>query len=279
MSILILPILFAVLRDEFIRGITLDNVDSPERIVASLRTLRKRPMARIVFDPEAGPAFYQPKVRAIREVASVLGTPIDSAPPSGKLTVAEYTHRMTSFMDALDKDVDIWEIGNEVNGDWTCQSAVMGSKIDATYLEAKKRHKRTALTLFYSDAFRGTEREMVTWSREYLTERSRTGIDYVLVSFYPDSATGVHPDWNVIFRDLASTFPTAKIGFGELGLRKADFTLSENLADKRALIQRYYQMPSPLPGRYIGGMFWWTYRQDAIEGSAPLIDTFRQVFR
>jgi hypothetical protein len=212
-------------------------------------------------------------------VANVMGSPIDSAPPSGKMTVGQYRDRVAGFMDALGSNVDLWEIGNEVNGDWTCDSAEMGAKIQAALHETQARHRPAALTLFYSDFYKGKDREMVAWSRKYLSERVRKGLDYVLVSFYPDSATGPHPDWKTIFKDLADTFPNAKVGFGELGLRKADFSLSDDNAEKQKLIERYYRMASPLPGRYIGGYFWWTYRQDANTKSSPLWATFADVIR
>ncbi len=264
-------------------GVTVDNVSDVAGVVDALKGMKRRPTVRIVFDPGTSPAYYAGPLDAIHRVADVMGEPIDSAPPSGKMTVDEYRRRMSQFMDGLGSRVDVWEIGNEVNGDWTGDSALMGAKVGAAFGEASNRHVRSALTLFYSDFYLGGDRDLRAWSRKYLYEPVRRGVNYVLISFYPDSATGPHPDWKRIFGELAEIFPHAQLGFGELGLRKADFSLSTDSAAKQALIRRYYRMPSPLDGaladRYIGGYFWWTFRQDAVGRDSPLWKTFRDVVR
>jgi hypothetical protein len=186
---------------------------------------------------------------------------------------------MADFMDVLGNRVDIWEVGNEANGDWTDDSHRMGEKIAAALEEAKKRRRKAALCLFYSDYYLGTDREMATWAKDNLSPSVRKRLDYVLVSFYPASADGEHPDWKAQFAKLGQVFPKAKLGFGELGLRNADFTLSNDETQKAALIQRYYRMPSPLPGRYVGGYFWWTFRQDAATKESRLWKTFEEAIR
>lgn len=259
-------------------GVTVDSVLEPDAVVSALESLPSRPVTRIVFDPGTKPSDYAPALARIHKISRVLGSPIDSAPPSGRLTIAGYRERVSEFMDGVGKYVDVWEIGNEVNGDWTGESVTMGAKIQAGFEEAKARHRPTALTLFYSDYYRGSDREMATWAMQYLSATVRNGVDYVLVSFYTDSPRGEHPDWAKQFAALGRVFPKAKLGFGELGLRKADFTLSDDEAGKAQLIRRYYTMPSPLPGRYIGGYFWWTFRQDAIPKTKPLWKVFESIW-
>jgi len=260
-------------------GVTVDNVADTDQIVDSLRDLKSQPTARIVFDPGSTPDDYRKQVHAIRDVAFVMGSPIDSAPPSGQMTVEAYRKRLNSFMDGLSEDVDVWEIGNEVNGDWTCDSELMAEKIEAGVQVAKAHHRPAALTLFYSDFYKGQDREMVAWSNKYLPESVRRKLDYVFVSFYPDTATGPHPDWKPIFGNLAKAFRHAKLGFGELGLRNADFSLSQDEAKKNSLIERYYGMSSILPHRFVGGYFWWTYRQDALKRDSLIWKTFHDVIR
>ncbi|AIE87816.1 hypothetical protein [Fimbriimonas ginsengisoli] len=251
-------------------GVTLDEVSDTSAIVESLRGLKAKMTARVVFDPGATPREYASAVHEIGKVADVMGSPVDSAPPSGKMSVDAYRKRMADFMDGLGTDVNLWEIGNEVNGDWTGDSRQMGLKIEAALHEAKKRRHKAALCLFYSDYYLGTDREMAKWSEVNLSDDVKRHVDYVLVSFYPASATGEHPDWKAQFKRLGEVFPKAKLGFGELGLRKEDFTLSNDESGKEALIRRYYRMASPLPGRFVGGYFWWTFRQDAVAKNAPL---------
>lgn len=243
-------------------GMTVDDLSHVDPVVSGLSQFKVRPTARLVFDPSGSPDYYRQAVTRIHDVANVMGEPVDSAPPSGRLTVADYRRKMAAYMDGLGDSVDIWEIGNEVNGDWTGDSSMMAAKIQAGLEEARERKVRTAVTLFYSDFFKGTDREMVAWSKKYLSDSVREGVDYVLVSFYPDNATGEHPDWPTIFKDLSEAFPKAKLGFGELGLRKPDFTLSSDLTEKRKLMNRYYSMTPPIKKRWIGGYFWWTFVQD-----------------
>jgi hypothetical protein len=172
--------------------------------------------------------------------------------------------------------VNIWEIGNEVNGDWTCPSMEMGEKLYGTYCQAQSMHLQTALTLFYSPYFIGTDREMVTWSLTYLSATVRNGVDYVLVSYYPTTIAG-GPHWPAIFKRLGAVFPNAKLGFGELGLANPDGTLSNNQAGKSALIRKMYDAGSFYPGRYIGGYFWWTFAEDAVPQGTGLWRTFYNV--
>lgn len=244
-------------------GVTIDSVENARTLAESLRRLPARMTARVVFDPGTTPSDYEPALREIKSVANIMGSPVDSAPPSGRMSVQEYRQRYSSFMDALGDSVQLWEVGNEVNGDWTGDSEAMGRKIGAAYDEARKRRKATSLCLFYSDYYRGTDREMSVWAKKYLSDEVRRGVDFVLVSFYPDSPDGKHPDWSSEFKKLGEAFPQAKLGFGELGLRNQDFTLSNDQDKKAALIRRYYGMAAPIPERFVGGYFWWTFRQDA----------------
>jgi hypothetical protein len=211
-------------------------------------------------------------------VGTVLGEPIDSA-LTKKVSLQQYKDRMLWYMEELKGLVDVWEIGNEVNGDWGGESPAVAAKITAAWQEAKVRQLPTALTLFHSDHYKDTDRDMDAWSKKYLPASVRNGVDYVLVSFYPHKADGDHPQWGKIFAELAKTFPKAKLGFGELGLASADFTLNKDVVANERLIRRYYRMAPPIPERYIGGYFWWTFRQDAVPHSQKLWSTFAEVMR
>lgn len=259
-------------------GVTVDNLDEPAQIADSLRRLPVKPTTRIVFDESSGPAYYKEALAQIHPVGPILGEPIDSA-LTKKVSVDQYRDRMLWYMEELKGLVDIWEIGNEINGDWGGDSPTVAAKVTAAWQEAETRQVPSAITLFYSDHYLGTDREMNAWSKRYLPETVRKGVDYVLVSFYPHRARGVHPQWGFIFRELAKTFPNAKLGFGELGLANADFTLNKDVVANQELIRRYYRMPAPLPDRYIGGYFWWTFRQDAVPYRRKLWNTFAEVMK
>ena len=92
---------------------------------------------------------------------------------------------------------------------------------------------------------------MFTWAQANVPDRMKTGLDYVLVSFYEDDCNGIQPDWNQEFQKLGAMFPNSKIGFGETGTiytaRKAEY------------INRYYRDMAVTHPRFIGGYFWWYF--------------------
>jgi hypothetical protein len=92
-------------------------------------------------------------------------------------------------------------------------------------------------------------------------ERMRRGLTYVLVSYYEDDCNGLQPDWSSIFPRLAQLFPTSKIGFGEAGTKRPDH--------KAEYMQRYYGLRVAHPA-YVGGVFWWYFRQDCVPANRPL---------
>ena len=70
------------------------------------------------------------------------------------------------------------------------------------------------------------------------TEKIRLGLNYALISWYPDQCTGERPNWPWVYATLADIFPNAKVGFGELGTanpeRGSNFEINE--------VSTYYPM-------------------------------------
>jgi hypothetical protein len=83
----------------------------------------------------------------------------------------------------------------------------------------------------------------------------KNGLDYVLVSYYEDDCNNYQPNWQQVFDSLHVIFPNAKLGIGECGTTNAN--------RKAEYITRYYTMNITTPN-YIGGYFWWYYRQDCV---------------
>ena len=226
-------------------------------------------MARIVMDPGAVPADYNADVDAIRKVSDIMAQPVDSSEVKA-LSAAKYHARMVQFFDAMKSRVDVWEIGNEVNGDWLGSPVTVSAKITDAFDEAKKRKLKTALTLYYNSCCCANPTyEMVNWTRTWLPDRVKKGVDYVLISYYPDDCSG-QPNWKTTFSALRSMFPSAMLGFGEVYLK--------NSAKKDAFVRTYYGMSDPTTN-YIGGYFYWYFREDAVPKSKPLWKTFRDVVK
>jgi hypothetical protein len=255
-------------------GITLDAVDHLPDILTSLRSLARMPTTRIVFDEFVAPSYYATAVSAIHDVSYVMGEILDSFYMK-QYTLADYSKRTTDYLNALGDKVDIWEIGNEINGEWLGDTASVVAKMRSAYDLVKQRGGRTALTLYYNqDCWSRADHEMFTWTAANVPADMKQGLDYVLISYYEDDCNGLQPDWTPVFQKLAAMFPNSKIGFGENGTQYA--------ARKAAYIERYYSMDAAMAvavPSYIGGHFWWYGKQDFVPWTNPLWTIFNDVIK
>jgi hypothetical protein len=250
---------------ERVWGMTVDAIDPLPDIVESLSQLPVRPTTRIVFDEFVPATDYADATKQIHAVSDVMGEILDSFYVS-QYSVSEYTARTTEYLGLLSNDVDVWEIGNEVNGEWLCaqnassctaqQTKDVVAKIQGAHDLVVQKGGKTALTLYYNeDCWSAPENEMFTWAETNLPATLRQSLDWVLVSYYEDDCNGLQPDWEAVFAKLAQDFPNSKLGIGECGTTKA--------ASKAEYVTRYYTMSVSQP-RFVGGFFWWYYRQDMV---------------
>jgi hypothetical protein len=229
--------------------------------VASLGSLKKKPTARIVFAERVPASQYVEAVSEIHKVSYIMGEILDSF-PMHKYSVSDYIARTHEYLDALGDKVDLWEIGNEINGDWLGNESDVVAKMVGTYDIVKGAGKTTELTLYYNQGcVKKPSYEMFAWAETNIPNRMRTGLDYVLVSYYEDDCKGLQPDWPTVFQRLAVMFPNSKIGFGECGTKYKD--------RKEPYINRYYRLRIDAP-RYVGGYFWWYYSRDMVPKTKPL---------
>ena len=158
-----------------------------------------------------GAQYYAAPVEAIRRVAYVMGELVDSS------TLTEYSApqvgaRATAYLDVLGEHVDLWEIGNEINGDWTGRTRDVVDKTLAAYDAVRQRGARTALTLYYNEGCaESPSRAMFAWVGHNLPPRLRNGVDYVFISFYEDDCKIAAPDWDTVFQRIGHLFPQAAL--------------------------------------------------------------------
>ncbi|WP_224372866.1 hypothetical protein [Hyalangium versicolor] len=245
---------------ERIYGVTVDSVDDLEAITESLRRLNHRPTTRVVFDEYVPASEYLESLESIHRVSWIMGELLDSSNVS-LYSPAQYRARVTEYLDALSPHVDIWEIGNEVNGEWLGEPEAVVAKIEDAFHQAKQRQRLTALTLYYNEGCAPADNEMFTWVEKYLPASMRDELDYVLVSYYEDDCDGRQPDWQGVFHHLATLFPKARLGMGECG--------TTDSRKKAEYIRRYYGMKLDEP-RFVGGFFWWYFKQDMVPYTRPL---------
>lgn len=242
-------------------GVTLDDVSQLAAIVESLSRLSHRPTARIVFDEFVAAANYVDAATAIHAVADVMGEILDSQYVD-QYGVSAYRARTVEYLDALGDVVDIWEVGNEINGEWLGTTSDVVAKMTAAYEEVTARGKRTALTLYYNeDCWSTAQNEVFTWAEAHVPTAMKQGLDYVFFSYYEDDCNDLQPDWPTHFHHLATMFPNSRLGFGECG--------TANAGSKATYVNRYYTMTIDEP-RYVGGYFWWYYSEDMVPYTKPL---------
>jgi hypothetical protein len=290
-------------------GVTLTDpwsATGSSRVADELRALEgsRPPLARVVFDSgvdRVRPAYdidssaYAEPLRAIGASARVMGELLDSF-FMPQYSIAEFRARACEYRAELGHLVDVWEIGNEVNGEWL--GADVAEKLAAAIdvfsadrggftdlcpgleLQAEERDFELALTLYYNGGHDGgvasvrncwadPEHAMVHWTSAQFAEGGplaayRERLDYVWVSFYEDDCHGHQPEWQSVFDELASIFEHARLGIGECG--------TDIESEKPRYVERYYEgMESSEPSfanmrvdhpRFVGGYFWWYWSDD-----------------
>lgn len=252
----------------FFYGVTLDDVpaetsgDAPfAQVLKSLKGMKKMPVARVVFNGTEPAANYVEALGDIRPSAYIMGEFLDSfevkdmEPGVMGARAAEYYAELSGL-------VDVWEVGNEINGEWLGEPKAVTAKLALTYDYFKSRGAATALTLYYNEGcYEKPENEMFTWAAANIPEKMKQGLDYVLVSYYEDDCNGLKPDWDKVFKALAVMFPSSRLGMGECGTTKG--------AAKEEMVKRYYAIRPAVPA-FSGGYFWWYFQADMVPPEKPL---------
>jgi hypothetical protein len=242
-------------------GVTIDDIEPLDATLESLRALSVRPMSRVVFDAGMPASYYRAAVSSIHRVSDVMGELVDSQAVA-KVDADAYAKRANDYLDLLDSSIDVWEVGNELNGDWLGETPDVIAKTFAFYRLVRSRSRaRTALTLHYDAGCSDAEHAMFRWSERYLPQEMKENLDYVWISYYEDDCEGRRPDWGPVFARLGRIFPRARLGFGECGTKYG--------SEKEKYLARYYTMAIDHP-RFVGGYFWWYFSADMVPRTKPL---------
>ena len=156
-------------------GVTLDAVDNVPAVVDALSHLSRTPTVRVVFDEGMDAPHYVGPVVAIRDVAYVMGELADSSTLK-QYTAPQLRQRAAAYLHTLGSNVDVWEVGNEINGEWAGTSRDVVDKTMAAYEVIKAGGGRTALTLYYNEGCaEQPSRAMFDWVQHNLPPRLRDG--------------------------------------------------------------------------------------------------------
>jgi hypothetical protein len=262
-------------------GVTVDDVSHVGQIVAGVRNLPEAPTVRIYFDVHEPARYYTATVNALRPASYLMGELLDSADETS-ISSSAYNERVTSYLAAFPSKIDLWEIGNEVNGSWAGRYPAVEAKLTEAYRAVTAAGKRTALTLYYNAGCGDGPGELspLAFSRTYVPPAVRAGLDYVLLSYYPAACPGARPSaatWTAYFQHLHVLYPNALLGFGEIGL--ANPVAAKTLKSAESLVRHYYGLAVNLP-YYVGGYFWWYFAEDGLPyTSKPLWGALRAGLR
>jgi hypothetical protein len=242
--------------------------------VDALASLPRRIALRVVLDAGTPPADYVDSVRKLAAVADVMALPLDSS-EMAKVSAAQAGKRAQRYLEALKDAAPIWEVGNEVNGNWLGANAV--GKIEAMYDAAKAQGKLTAVTFYYENPATPGH-AMLPWIDAHIPpgHRLREGLDYALVSYYEDQNGGhrlTQDEIDGMFKGLAKRFPHARVGFGEYGWGGK---IPADPAARAQLISRFQGYRSSEPA-FVGGGFYWHFRQTMSPKDKPDYQLLRAV--
>ena len=261
-----------------LHGVTIDDTNDVRtaaflnQVITSLGNLSVTPTVRIVYTRSAPASGYLSATQQIKTNRYVLGMVVDSS-SMPCYTVAQHSARWKDYLATMGNSVDVWEVGNEINGTWlfgnqgtgckgTTQADVVTKMTDA-YNQTKAAGRVTALTLFFNadSTCAPADPSMENWANTNVPASMKNGLDYVLVSFYSQWCTShpytYSPDWNTEFANLRGIFPNAKLGMGEIGW---DSTLGQpSNANLTTLLQTDYKIHPTSVGSWAGGGFFWEF--------------------
>ncbi|MEZ5097875.1 MAG: Tat pathway signal sequence [Nocardioides sp.] len=267
-----------------LHGLTLESVTPLRATVRAVRSHRVRPAVRIVFQHGEPPGRYAAAVRRLRRHAVVMGELLDSTAVR-RTSVAAYRSRARAYVRRFGARVDLWEIGNELNGQWLGRPRTINAKVRAAYRVVEQEHAglglRSAITLNFwpsHDCYAKRWEATLRFARR-MPREVRRGVDFVFLSFYETACDPVaRPSVGQVarmFRLLTRVFPHAQVGFGETGAQRRSDGLpgDPTPAEKKWVARRYYGMHGELRRRlgprYVGGYFWWYYADDAVPRRRP----------
>lgn len=256
-------------------GATIDRTTHLGEMLSALATLPERPTVRIVYDRSEPASYYATATRRLAGSAWVMGELLDSS-AERSITAAQLRARTHAYLRALGSYVTIWEVGNELNGDWTGPYPQVAAKARAAFAVVHGAGARTAITLYANDfgpnhcGDGAHELTPLQFARRYLPMSLRDELDYLLLSYYPTECGGRRPASGVVaahLKALHRLFPHARLGFGEVGL---PHPVTPATLHRARQIMRWAYGLDPHLSYYAGGYFWWYAAEDALRPGAPL---------
>jgi hypothetical protein len=240
-------------------AITLDNPWDYKKVVTTLKPFNKKVWVRIVVDTGVPISEYVIPFKAIAAVAPVMCMLCDSF-VFKDLTAEQYLARTIEIHKLLGAFISVYEIGNEINGDWL--GTDVSNKVSVVRNYLGNNSLKTSLTM-YSD-------ELDSW-KPWMTANASvvSTVDWLLLSEYPADNNGHRVNFADFTKHCKSLNTKALIGWGECGI----VTISKKVAE----FNYYYKTQNDLyklDSRYLGGYFWW-YQKDFVSVTPKLLPNLK----
>jgi hypothetical protein len=177
-------------------------------------------VVRFVFSNHKNPSYWADAVNyAHNKGLKILGQPVDSSADAA-LTKSQYIALFKKFVNAFSAQVDFWEIGNEVSGEWLSQD------IDQRIAECASwaKHSKgvaTELCVFWQistyDYGAHPGHDLFSWISDKISAAVKEDIDILTLSVYPEMAPFGGYAMDLVMQRLRTEFPAQKLALGELG--------------------------------------------------------------
>ena len=258
---------------------------------------------RIVFDLGTSPADFDVAVRAAHTKGLlVMGLPFDSTSARACLpvaspthcTAAEYQSRFRAIVNHFSHNadaalnIDAWEVGNEINGEWIDENPANGAysygsgematkvAVAADYVHAHTTVPTVGTLYWQVSTSNRPLNSTFTWATNNLVNTGYASkLDVVLLSTYLEDAP-LGSGFDEIMSTLATMFSGKSIGLGEFDYFHADTpryfwslihfdaasTEAAAQAARPTLATQYYSAVLAYPTS-IGGGFWWYFQEES----------------
>lgn len=231
-------------------GITLDNPWQHKAIITTLKSLKRKIHVRIVFDLNVDLSEYKIPVQEISKYAFIVGMVCDSFYVKN-LTPFQYFSRCLCLKDLYQSYVSIWEIGNEINGDWLGKE--IERKLESGLMVFAGQQK--AITLYADE--KESYYKFINDNFDLLSK-----MQYIFISEYPEDNNEHHVDLKRFAKEMLKF--NAYWGFGECGTKIKSKKVSEFRRYYKTIQTAYFKEPN-----FVGGYFWW-YQKDFMKNGILL---------
>lgn len=197
--------------------------------------------ARIVVDNPVNWEQLRFAVNTVKDHAEIM-IQIQDSFGERELTDAEYYKKADLLFKAFEKDCKLWEIGNEINGDWC--SPQIAERVKTVWGMVPSDHK-SLITLFYDP----TLLTDLNWYKNNPLQ-----VDYVMASFYPQNWNWLSDSWDPWIEAICKLNKNAKVGVSEWGFEEWIGRLSWR---QKAAIRRQVESNHALNPNWVAGFFYW----------------------